>query len=166
VVICSVIYYVNIHYVPVCLCHWPSDQYLVIIVQLLFLSYSYITTVNACVSVSASLTWAVSSLFGCNMHFPVILLSFQVNFPSAVASKGDLSELGSQLSSKITLFGTMYVHNSAMLLLSSAFTSCIFSHLVATSSAECNRCSPLQLGLWAAVDNMWPAPTKWPLIFF
>jgi len=25
----------------------------------------------------------------------------------------------------------------------------VFSH-----SAECNRCSPLQLGLWAAVDNM------------
>ena len=31
----------------------------------------------------------------------------------------------------------------------------IFSHSVATSSAECNRCSPLQLGLWTAVDNMW-----------
>jgi len=30
----------------------------------------------------------------------------------------------------------------------------IFSHSVATSSAECNRCSPLQLGLWAAVENM------------
>jgi len=29
-----------------------------------------------------------------------------------------------------------------------------FSHSAATSSAECNRCSPLQLGLWAAVDNM------------
>jgi len=31
----------------------------------------------------------------------------------------------------------------------------VFSHSVATSSAECNRCSSLQLGLWAAVDNMW-----------
>jgi len=32
------------------------------------------------------------------------------------------------------------------------------SHSVSTSSAECNHCSPpspLQLGLWAAVDNMW-----------
>jgi len=31
----------------------------------------------------------------------------------------------------------------------------VFSHSVATSSAECNRCSPpLQLGLGAAADNM------------
>jgi len=31
----------------------------------------------------------------------------------------------------------------------------VFNHSVATSSAECNRCSPIQLGLWTAVDNMW-----------
>jgi len=30
----------------------------------------------------------------------------------------------------------------------------VFSHSVAASSPECNRCSPFQLGLWAAVDNM------------
>ena len=30
----------------------------------------------------------------------------------------------------------------------------IFSHSVAMLSAECNRCNPLQLGLWTAVDNM------------
>jgi len=30
-----------------------------------------------------------------------------------------------------------------------------FSHSAAASSAECNCCSPLQLRLWAAVDNMW-----------
>ena len=30
----------------------------------------------------------------------------------------------------------------------------VFSHSVATLSAECNRSPPLQLGLWAAVDNM------------
>jgi len=30
----------------------------------------------------------------------------------------------------------------------------VFSHLAATSSAECNHCSPLHLRLWAAVDNV------------
>jgi len=30
----------------------------------------------------------------------------------------------------------------------------VFSHSVATSSADCNHYSPLQLGLLAAVDNM------------
>jgi len=30
----------------------------------------------------------------------------------------------------------------------------VFSHLIAMSSVECNRCSHLQLGLWAGVDKM------------
>jgi len=33
-------------------------------------------------------------------------------------------------------------------------TRLVFSHSVATSSAECNHYSPFQLGLWAAVDNI------------
>jgi len=51
--------------------------------------------------------------------------------------------IGSAISAQLTaeLLLSLWVH--------------VFSHSIATSSAECSRCSPLQLGLWAAVDNMW-----------
>jgi len=48
-----------------------------------------------------------------------------------------------------------------LLLLSSAFTRCyVFSHSAATSSAECNLCRPVQLGLQTAADIHWPASIK------
>jgi len=56
---------------------------------------------------------AVSILFGRNIHFTVIFLSFLVhtvkNFPSTIAGKDDFSELSSRLSSASILSDAMFM---------------------------------------------------------
>ena len=45
--------------------------------------------------------------------------------------------------------------SKAVVVVECSYESYVFSHSQATSSVECNRCSPShQLGLWATVDNM------------